>query len=131
MFPKHPFSTPWKHQKTVRFSNVFRGYKKGALGTNVLKTHYLLLMWSASLRVKSPSFWLRSSATSSFKLCIWTIEERNNWLYFKFPQAIYDKTKDAVGNLTFKCQLFFNCTKTDPISIDSCHFPIWILSNFC
>ena len=23
-FPMHPFSTPWKHQKIVRFSDVFR-----------------------------------------------------------------------------------------------------------
>ena len=23
-FPMHPSSTPWKHQKTLRFSNVFR-----------------------------------------------------------------------------------------------------------
>ena len=23
-FPMHPFSTPWKHQKTLRFSDVFR-----------------------------------------------------------------------------------------------------------
>ena len=33
----HPFSTPWKHQKTVRFSDVFRRQRKGALGTNRLK----------------------------------------------------------------------------------------------
>ena len=33
-FPMHPFSSPWKHQKTVRFSEVFRGKRKGALGTN-------------------------------------------------------------------------------------------------
>ena len=25
LFPIHPFSTPWKHQKTVRFSAVFMG----------------------------------------------------------------------------------------------------------
>ena len=25
LFPMHPFSTPWKHQKTVRLSDVFRG----------------------------------------------------------------------------------------------------------
>ena len=25
MFPVHPFATPWKHEKTVRFSDVFRG----------------------------------------------------------------------------------------------------------
>ena len=32
----YPFSTPWKHPKTVRFSDIFRGYRKGALGTNGL-----------------------------------------------------------------------------------------------
>ena len=36
LFPMHPFLTPWKHQKTVRFSDVFRGYRKDALGTNRL-----------------------------------------------------------------------------------------------
>ena len=35
LFPMHPFSTPWQHQKNVRFS-VFRGWRKGALGTNGL-----------------------------------------------------------------------------------------------
>ena len=35
----HPFSTPWKHQKTVRFSDVFRGQRKGALGTNGLRKY--------------------------------------------------------------------------------------------
>ena len=37
-FPIHSFSTPWKHQKTIRLSDVFRGEKMGALGTNGL-TH--------------------------------------------------------------------------------------------
>ena len=32
----YPFSTPWKHQKTLRFVNVFRGWRKGVLGTNGL-----------------------------------------------------------------------------------------------
>ena len=35
-FLMHPLSTPWKHQKTVRFSDVFKGYK-GAFGTNGLR----------------------------------------------------------------------------------------------
>ena len=38
-FPMHPLSTPWKHQKTLRFSNVCRGWRKGALGTNGLNTY--------------------------------------------------------------------------------------------
>ena len=25
----HPFSTPWKHQKSLQFSGVFRGWRKG------------------------------------------------------------------------------------------------------
>ena len=33
MFPIHPLSTPWKHRKTLRFSDVFREQRKGALGT--------------------------------------------------------------------------------------------------
>ena len=36
----HPFSTTCKRQKTVRFSDVFRGYRKGALGTNRLSLSY-------------------------------------------------------------------------------------------
>ena len=40
LFPMHPFSTPWKHQKTVRFSDIFRGWKKGALKTNGLIERY-------------------------------------------------------------------------------------------
>ena len=35
-FPMHPFSTPWKHMKTLQFSDIFRGYRKGAYGMNGL-----------------------------------------------------------------------------------------------
>ena len=35
-FPMYPFSTHWKHQKTLPFSDVFMGWRKGALGTNGL-----------------------------------------------------------------------------------------------
>ena len=35
--PVHPFSTPWKHLKTLRVSDVFRRQSKGAFGTNGLK----------------------------------------------------------------------------------------------
>ena len=34
--PSATFLIPWK-QKTVRFSDVFKGQRKGALGTNELK----------------------------------------------------------------------------------------------
>ena len=31
------FSTPWKYQKTLVFSDVFRRWRKSALGTNALR----------------------------------------------------------------------------------------------
>ena len=36
LFPMHPLSTPWEHQKALRFSDVFGGLRKGVLGTNGL-----------------------------------------------------------------------------------------------
>ena len=51
----HPFSTLWKHQKTLCFSDVFGGWKNGALGTNGLIninnycTHFIKLAgWQLS-----------------------------------------------------------------------------------
>ena len=41
LFPMHPFSTFWKHQKTVSFSHVFGGKRKGTLGTNGLNLYEL------------------------------------------------------------------------------------------
>ena len=38
----HPFSTPWKHQKSLRFSDVFRSQRMAVLGTNGLTSHLLL-----------------------------------------------------------------------------------------
>ena len=40
MFSMHPSSTPWKRQKTSRFSDVFWGWRKDALGTNRLMVIY-------------------------------------------------------------------------------------------
>ena len=36
LFPMHPCSTSLKHQKTLPFSDIFRGQRKSALGTDVL-----------------------------------------------------------------------------------------------
>ena len=33
----HPFSTPLKNQKSVRFSDVFRGERKGCIGNEWVK----------------------------------------------------------------------------------------------
>ena len=39
-FLMHPFSTPWKHQKTFRLSDVLRRQRKGALGINGLSSAF-------------------------------------------------------------------------------------------
>ena len=52
--PMQLLSTPWKHQKTVRFSNVFRGFRKGALGTNGLNLSWWRYL---SHRNYSPLIW--------------------------------------------------------------------------
>ena len=53
----HPFSTPWKHQKTVRFLNVlrvsvFREYRKGALGTKGLIYKEWFFVWKKNVLLK-------------------------------------------------------------------------------
>ena len=37
----HPFSTPWKHQKTLRFFDVFQGVEKGCIGNEWVKYGFL------------------------------------------------------------------------------------------
>ena len=37
-----PFSTPWKHQKTLRFSDVFRGAEKGCI-----RNEWVKLQWQS------------------------------------------------------------------------------------
>ena len=36
------FSTHWKHEKTVRFSDVFSGYRKSALETSGLRSEFYI-----------------------------------------------------------------------------------------
>ena len=45
LFPRHPFSSTWKHQKTVRFSDVFRCLRKDVLWTNTMDIRDLELPW--------------------------------------------------------------------------------------
>ena len=47
------FYTPWKHQKTFRFSDVFRGYRKATPGCNGLSETYMKLIWILQLQISS------------------------------------------------------------------------------
>ena len=39
-FPMRHFLTPWKHQKPLRFSDVFRGVEKGCIGKKWVNSLY-------------------------------------------------------------------------------------------
>ena len=58
LFSVHPLSTPWKHQKTIRFSDVFSRLRKGVLGRNA---RTLLIasqsrVWNIVLKMKDTKF---------------------------------------------------------------------------
>ena len=69
--PMHPFSTPWKHQKTSRFFNVFREWRKGSLETNGLNKltvpDNFFLLWKSWLFGKALFGWQRVISLH----CIW------------------------------------------------------------
>ena len=58
LFPMHPFSTPWKHQKALRFFDftrffdVTRGWRKGAFGTNELKFLSIFTLKFSKIKIK-------------------------------------------------------------------------------
>ena len=110
LFPMHPFSTPCKHQKIFRFSDVFRGLRKGALGTNGLiwlynYFLYALLRWRLldleavihcvkSIRIRSysgpffPTFGLNTDQNNSeyglFLRCDYKLLRKN--VILKLPE---------------------------------------------
>ena len=51
LFRMHPFFTPWKHQKTIRFSDVFKMQGKDALGRNELIFHKNFRLVSTTWKV--------------------------------------------------------------------------------
>ena len=94
-FPVHPFSTLWKHQKTLRFSDVFRGYRKGALGTNGLSPSVCLSMseyWPDHgwILLNAPEY-IWKSLNKLFWLCQVSQYTSSSWIFdrvFNMPPAI-------------------------------------------
>ena len=76
-FPMHPFSTPWKNQKTLRFFDVFRGRRKGALGMNGL-THFLSISPLTHFSPIFPFFYHpENNRKSKVPWCFQGVEKRN------------------------------------------------------
>ena len=73
-FPVHDFCTPWKHQKTLWVSDVFRSQTKGAMGKSGLMKYWqsllilmvtqpLLCCWVNLIFVSSPHWIFISTMT--------------------------------------------------------------------
>ena len=67
LFPIHPFSAPRKHQKTVRLSDVLRGLREGALGTNAL----IVIEWLSERIVRKK---MDISQHFVWQLCVGLVE---------------------------------------------------------
>ena len=85
----HPFTTPWKHQKTLRFS-VFREYQKRSVAWNGLKSIVipdLIRTWSGLTKVlfKYPSFRFISVKIVMF---VWFPESFRNWNFYISLQTV-------------------------------------------
>ena len=98
LLPMYFFSTPYKHQKTVKFSDVFRGQRKGALGivhfTNLQKlSRKLSLMVFSNSGVQQVSF----VGIHQLRLLLHT----NGKYRFKYIK-ICDSWKCLFGEMSFR-----------------------------
>ena len=92
LYPMHPFSAPWKHQKSLWFSDVFRRWRKGALGTSELiinsSTNTILLniirseIWRQSLTLNaswSQTHNIQQPLAMSLVIRIWNPVKHLKW----------------------------------------------------
>ena len=77
------FGTPWKHQKTFRFSDVFRGYRKATSGCNGLSE--LMNFYSPWNHQKTKG--LISTSNHIFGRAIWD----------KLLQCIFENFQKSLG----------------------------------
>ena len=92
LLPMHPFSTPWNFQKTLRFSDVFRESRKGALETNGLNRD-------------------RNTCVEHISFCMFLIHvdyigRRHHLLFFEMARGYYLRNKDPATS----SQLFMRYT---------------------
>lgn len=100
MFPIHPFSTPRK-QKTVRLSDVLRGLREGALGTNAL----IVIEWLSERIVRKK---MDISQHFVWQLCVGLVE------YSLFLRNLFSRRQKFDKDTRKMCNFFKgtnkNCT---------------------
>ena len=80
MFPMHPISTLWNHQKALRFSDVFREQRKGALWINLFKSKSAIGYGNPNILIDITSFKLCMLFGFSHEMFCW----EQNCLHFNF-----------------------------------------------
>ena len=96
----HTFSISWKHQKILRFSNVFREYRKVVLGTNRLRKFVIILQLLKDIiraNKKDPK------TTDSSHECLHDISSSR--IFWKTYRKI-SGVRSGVINTLFKMELF-------------------------
>ena len=93
----HPFSTPWKNQKTVWFSDAFRVQKKDALRTNGLiyfkpifpfiPILFFFFLQYCSIKVFAADHW------EALKYTLWKMFVFRVFLVRIFIRSEYGKTR--------------------------------------
>ena len=111
-WPMFSFYTPWKHQKNLRFSGAFRGYKMGTLVRNRLKkafwyglrcypenifnfqlTRYFILIYN-KLQIYMTPAWVLPTEIAFFGifnifLCLYCTFADVNWkILIKIPEMV-------------------------------------------
>ena len=83
--PNIPFHTPWKHQKTVRFSDVFRGVEKGYIGSEWINVQSMLVQACKIIRgLNHHSFGFLRVTGYSKKICRWSFARKISWSLILF-----------------------------------------------
>ena len=105
LFPMHPFSTPWKHKKTVKVS-CFQGVEKGCIGNESVNNSTVLFVQNSVIN--------KFQAISSIFLPQWSnakfeqILQGKGWYFNPFPCFsiyIYIKTHTHTDGIFIKRSL--------------------------
>ena len=81
-FSMHSFSNLWKYQKTVGFSDVFRGWRKGALGTNGLRSRDIIFLKKWRRRTFWKNLYSRGCGQNGPKMRFFKFNEKLKLIIF-------------------------------------------------
>ena len=101
LFPIHTFSTSWKHQKTLWFSDVFKDVRKGAFGTNGFI--YFFMPWLLFiLNLVKP--WFHAEFSQNV---LERITPGSNWFFTSLKNRFLDIYNQVKRKLSLKTRVIY------------------------